>query len=279
MKEATFAERATARIHLRAASALGRNARTHGKPFVQNRGELRVGDDFRLVSVPVQSHLVVARGARLVIGKDVAIGSGAAISCAHEITIGDGVRIGRAVVVMDSDFHDAEAMASPGASAAIVIGAGARIGDEVVILKGARIGEGARIADASVVSGPIPAGAFASGVPARVRRESAARTSASLSFEGRSPSSSADPRRAPLRSVSLDVEARIHAIVADTFELDRAPDPSDGPATIARWDSLGALRLLLALEEELGVRLAENALTNVANVGELAAVVTAALDV
>ena len=253
MKEATFAQRAIARVHLRAATALGRNARTHGKPFVQNRGELHVGDDFRLVSTPVQSHLVVARGARLVIGKGVAIGSGAAISCASEITIGDGVRIGRAVVVMDSDFHDAEAMASPGASAAIVIGAGARIGDEVVILKGARIGEGARIADASVVSGVIAPGAFASGVPARVRRVSSVGTS--------------------------NVEERIHAIVADTFELDRALDPSDGPATIARWDSLGALRLLLALEEELGVSLAENALSHVANVGELAAVVTAALDV
>ncbi|HEY1956347.1 MAG TPA: phosphopantetheine-binding protein [Polyangiaceae bacterium] len=249
MKNATLLERAAARVHLRAADALGQDARTQGKPFVQNRGELAIGDHFRIASRPVQSHLVVARGARLVIGRDVAIGSAAAISCSSEITIGDGVRIGRGVVIMDSDFHDTESMGSPGASAAIVIGAGACIGDEVVILKGARIGDGARIAAASVVSGIVPAGALASGVPARVRRDATA--------------------------PSGDVETRVVAIVAATFDVDHV-DPADGPATLAHWDSLGALRLLVALEEDLGVRLAEDALSGVADVASLVRVVESA---
>jgi acyl carrier protein len=40
--------------------------------------------------------------------------------------------------------------------------------------------------------------------------------------------------------------------VAATFQV-AGPDPAHGPAEIPGWDSLGALRLLLALEEEFGV--------------------------
>ncbi len=252
MKNTSSVSRAVARLRLRAATEIGKNARTFGAPFVRNRGVLVVGDDFSIASSPVQSHLVVERGARLVIGRGVVIGSGAAVSCASEIAIGDGVHVGRGVLVMDSDFHDAEAMGSPGASAPISIGAGAFLGDRVVVLKGAVVGAGARIGQDSVVSGVVPPGAFATGVPARTRRESAAS--------------------------SADLEERVHAIVAETFEVARALEPGDGPSTLARWDSLGALRLLLALEEDFGLRLAEDALARVTNVGALVELVAAALD-
>lgn len=251
MKKATSFERAVARVRLRAATSVGPGARTTGAPFVKNRGTLTIGDDFVFASSPAQSHLVVERGAALEIGRGVTIGCGAAISCASHVRIGDGARLGRGVMILDSDFHEAEAMGSSGAAAPIEIGDGARLDDDVVVLKGARIGAGAHVAAASVVSGTIPDGAFASGVPARVRREGATATSA-------------------------DLEDRVRALVAETFDLARDIDPADGPATIARWDSLGALRLLLALEEDLGVHLAEDALTKVGSVADLVAVVASA---
>ena len=44
----------------------------------------------------------------------------------------------------------------------------------------------------------------------------------------------------------------MRAVVAETFGI-APPDPADGPSRIPAWDSLGALRLLMALEEEFQV--------------------------
>jgi acyl carrier protein len=79
------------------------------------------------------------------------------------------------------------------------------------------------------------------GVPARVRREQKTHESG-------------------------DVSERVRAVIAETFDLHKPLDPTDGPAQIVRWDSLGTLRLLLALEDEFGLHLPENALYGVTTV-------------
>jgi acetyltransferase-like isoleucine patch superfamily enzyme len=169
MKAPTRLDLLAARFRLRGVTRLGRGARTTGAPYVRNQGRIEIGDDFFLASDPAASHIVVAVGARLAIGRGVHIGSGAAIACASEIRIGDDVYIGRDVMILDSDYHQVGAMRSPGAPVPIVIADGARIDDGAIVLKGARIGAGASIGASSVVSRAVPPGAFAFGVPARVR--------------------------------------------------------------------------------------------------------------
>jgi acyl carrier protein len=230
---------------LRDATRVGKNAHTAGAPYIKNRGTIEIGDDFFVSSEPVVSHIVVSRGARVTIGDNVTIGSGAAIASDAEIRIGNDVRIGRNVMILDTDFHDATSMDAPGTAVPVVIEDDVRLGDGVVVLKGARIGKGASIAASSVVSGVIPPGAFAMGVPARVRR---------------------DKKTQDVSHDLGDVSERVRAVIAETFDLHKPLEPSDGPAQIVRWDSLGTLRLLLALEDEFGLHLPENALYGVTSV-------------
>ena len=238
---------------LREATRVGQNARTAGAPYIKNRGTLDIGDEFLISSEPIVSHIVVSRGARVSIGHRVLIGSGAAIACAAEIRIGDDVRIGRNVMILDTDFHDAASMDAPGTAVPVVIEDGVRIDDGVVVLKGARIGKGASIGASSVVSGVIAPGVMASGVPARVRRD---KTNGGHD--------------------ATDVAERVRAVIAETFDLHKPLEPSDGPTQIVRWDSLGTLRLLLALEDEFGLHLAENALYGVTSVSAVIDVIEAA---
>ena len=226
---------------LRDATRVGKNAHTAGAPYIKNRGTIEIGDDFFMSSEPVVSHIVVSRGARVSIGNGVTIGSGAAIAADADVRIGNNVRIGRNVMILDTDFHDATSMDAPGTAVPVVIEDDVRLDDGVVVLKGARIGKGAWIGASSVVSGVVPPGAFAMGVPARVRRDKKTHDVA-------------------------DVAERVRAVIAETFDLHKPLEPTDGPAQIVRWDSLGTLRLLLALEDEFGLHLPENALYGVSSV-------------
>ena len=159
----------TARLQLRGVDWLGRGARVDGAPFVESFGAITIGDDFRLSSTPDQSHLVTGRDGVITIGDRVSIGPGAAIAAELRVVIGNGAQIGPYTMIMDTDFHDIENMRASSAAQPVVIEDDVRIGGRVTILKGVRIGRGAWIAAGSVVSRAIPAGAFAAGVPARVR--------------------------------------------------------------------------------------------------------------
>ena len=225
--------RALSPVRLRSVTSLGRRPRVRGVPVVKNEGRIAIGDDFWLDSEPVRSHLVTGWSGFIEVGHGVSIGAGAAISSELHVRIGDGARLGGSVMIMDTDFHDRRDFTAPAPGVPVVIEEAARLGRGVTVLKGAHIGRGAWIAPGSVVSGSVPAGACARGVPARV-------------FAGAAGSPPAATRK------DADLLDRIRAVVAETFHVP-LPDPSDGPTQIAGWDSLGGLRLLLALEEELGV--------------------------
>jgi acetyltransferase-like isoleucine patch superfamily enzyme/acyl carrier protein len=243
------------RVYLRSVTTHGRRPRLRGVPIVQNQGRITIGDDFHLDSWPARSHLVTGRTGRIEIGHGVSIGAGAAISSEAHVRIGDGVQMGGYVMIMDTDYHDRRDFHAPSPSLPVIIEKGARLGRHVTVLKGAHIGPGAWIGPGSVVSGTVPPGACASGVPARVF----------------AADSLAAP--SPLRAAAKasDLLERIRALVAETFHVG-LPDPADGPSQIPAWDSLGTLRLLLALEEEFGIVLPE-ALGDAGNVRELCEVV------
>jgi acetyltransferase-like isoleucine patch superfamily enzyme/acyl carrier protein len=191
---------------------------------------MSIGNRFRLHSVGVQSHLVTGPRGRLEIGDDVSIDSGAAIAAHASVKIGQRVRIGPMVMILDTDFHDVDSREDgiPDGEP-IVIGDHVQIGSGVTVLKGTTIGEGARIESGSVVSGRIPAGATAGGVPAQVRQAAVASIT---------PAS---------------IEERVRRVVATTFNLVDLPSPTSAARDVDGWDSLGALKLLLELESEFGI--------------------------
>jgi acetyltransferase-like isoleucine patch superfamily enzyme len=109
---------------------------------------------------------------------------GAVFMCAERITVGRRVTISYQVTLADSDFHPIDpdlrrqdAIANspygeksqrpPYESRAIEIGDDVWIGIGAIILKGVRIGDGARVQAGAVVTGDIAAGAIVAGNPAR----------------------------------------------------------------------------------------------------------------
>lgn len=217
-----------------------------GAPFIVNSGELRIGDDFYLSSAPVRSHLNVV--GRMRIGNRVRIGGGAAISCRGAIEIEDDVSIGDFAIILDSDFHVATDISTEAPPKPILISRGVRIGHRVVVLPGSTIGAGAIVKAGSVISGVIPENAAVEGNPARQ----------SLPDDGSIRPSEASPSDVP-------------ALVMRVLGLSALPDIEDGPQQIARWDSLGALRIIVAIEERFGVALSEDQFKATRSIGDLMA--------
>lgn len=234
---------------------VGARARIVGRPTIE--GDVEFGSDLVLSSRPIRSHLIASLGAKIRVGDRVTIGSGAAIAAQVRIEIGNDVEIGRGVMILDTDFHDVGAFDSNSSSAPVVIEDGVVLGDRVVVLKGAHIEKGARVLERSVVSGHVPAGAIVAGVPARTVRSKS--NGHALLDEG-------------------EILERVKAVVAETFRVSRPVEASDGPKKIAAWDSLGALRLVLALEDELGLSLADDALYGVTNVSDVARAIARRMD-
>jgi acetyltransferase-like isoleucine patch superfamily enzyme len=121
---------------------------------------------------------------------DHAVLVGPVFMCAEHVRIGSRVVLSYQVTVADSDFHpldpeerrrDAVASSPSGDRSArpplvsrpVVIEDDAWIGIGAIVLKGVRIGRGARVAAGAVVTADVPPGAYAAGNPATVREGSA----------------------------------------------------------------------------------------------------------
>ncbi len=256
----SFRRRAELAAFRKACRQIGDDLFVDGTPTVVEwfGGHIEIGDRFRFSSRPVPSHMYSA--GLLKIGDDVWIGHGAAIAATRRVTIGDRTHIGPFLVLMDTDFHGERAR--PGARlttdtaisdesgyAPVAIGSDVRIGAQVTILRGSTIGDGATIASGSVVNGRIPDGVYAAGVPAR-------------------PLQSRD-LRAALVSEAIDVAE----IAARVFGLAAPPAGDEGPNEISEWDSLGSLKLLLALEDALGRAVDADAFAGASTIGEVQQVV------
>lgn len=197
---------ASAPLLLARATRVGARARTLGVPRVDNRGTLTVGDDLTLNSTFCAAELVTLPGGVLELGDGVAINYGTSLTAAGRVTLGHRVSVGPYCLVSDVELP-AAASAVP---APVEIGDGVWLAGRVTVLPGTRIGAGSVITAGSVVSGDIPAGVVAGGIPARVLRP----------VDGRAPEPAAAAPTPEPAAAPEPPAARAHGTVVADFTVD-----------------------------------------------------------
>jgi acetyltransferase-like isoleucine patch superfamily enzyme len=131
-----------------------------------------IGNQVQLSSAWAPIELVTGPGGRIEIGDQVFVNYGTLISAHRRVRIGSRVMVGNYSIIADTPVPGiGEPLGGPPSEACEVeIGEGAWLATRVTVLPGARIGAGAVIAAGSVVSGNIPPGALAGGIPAQILR-------------------------------------------------------------------------------------------------------------
>jgi acetyltransferase-like isoleucine patch superfamily enzyme len=163
--------RAWTRWQLGRCASVGRGVRVRGRVQVHGGGEVRIGARvvFDGARAPIELHALP--GGSIVIEDDVVIGPGTSIEACASVRIGAGATLAELCKVMDNPFHRPGGdRFEPTPSVPVEIGAGADLGARAIVLPGGRVGRGARVLAASVVTRSIPDGATAAGVPAILRR-------------------------------------------------------------------------------------------------------------
>jgi acetyltransferase-like isoleucine patch superfamily enzyme/acyl carrier protein len=208
------ADAVRARIALAGATRVGADVRVLGWPSIASDGELIIERGVVLVATPSPVELLVARGARLVIGQGSVLESGATLRVQNQIVVGRGVRIGAGCVI-DDEGSDA---------GGIEIGDDAWLGDGALVLGGARVSARARVTRGAALD-----------------ERQAIRVDRATEEADPAPGSADD--------------AHVRQIVARVLPSALGVSSDTDLRCIAGWDSLAALRVLIALEKEFRVSL------------------------
>ena len=234
-----------AKLALRGCDAVSDEVRLVGRPSIENRGRLQIGRGTLICSRPVATQLATGTDGALFIGEGVTIGYGCSIVAEGLITIGEGTRIGPLGMVCDVD--DDAASGWRHTRRPIVIGRNVRIGSTVTILPGTYLEDGAEVPAGSVVSGATSARRVA---PSTVTGARGLHT-----------------------ELGCDVSHRIARLLSDVFDR-RAPAPmSLELERISGWGAHGALRLLLAIEEEFDMTIPAADWLAIRSLGDLVSIV------
>jgi len=156
-------------------ASVGKRFRLFRLPYVMSHAEIRIGDDVNFFGkVDIMSGRIFDNP-KLIIHNRVDIGHNVGFVVNKEIVIEDDVNVASGVRFMDSDAHPkdtqdriADLPPKPEEIKPVRICKNAWIGQNVFILKGVTVGEGAIIGVNSVVITDIPAYSVAIGNPARV---------------------------------------------------------------------------------------------------------------
>lgn len=164
-------------------------AEVHGRPKIAQPtmlvgdGSIHFGEHVRIGFWPSPAFLngschieARAQSACVRVGSKTTLNNNfTAIAETTSIEIGERCLIGPGVTIFDSDFHaltrEERAAAVPAAREPVRIGNDVFIGSGVTILKGVTVGDGAVLGAGSMVLTDVPAGAIASGNPARIVRQ------------------------------------------------------------------------------------------------------------
>jgi len=155
---------------LRMRASVGSAPSVRGHLWIHGEGLLQLGDRVILDAAVVPIELHVGKGAVIRVGDDVYVGGGSSIEAQSAVTIGARTRLGRFSKVIDNHFHTAVGNRSQRpASVPVVIEEDVEIGTRTILLPGAHVGRGSRVASGTVVTRRIPPYSLVAGVPAVVR--------------------------------------------------------------------------------------------------------------
>lgn len=159
---------------------VGENLSINGLIWIENKGSLTIGHDFRgnsgashnPIGGDTKLRLIALNGATLQIGDGCRF-SNSTLVARSSITVGNHVFIGGGCRIWDNDFHSIDARHRESTSdpdvqsRPITIGNHAFIGASSIILKGVNIGEHSVVGAGSVVTRSVPARQIWAGNPAR----------------------------------------------------------------------------------------------------------------
>lgn len=137
--------------------------------WVQAGATLRLGPECWLRTEVQENRITLFPGARMEIGSRALI-NGAMLSAKAELSIGNDVLLGFGVRILDSDQHDLD-QDHRERTEPVRIGNRVWIGADAMVTRGATIGDDVVIGARSLVTGQIPSGVIAHGVPAKPVRE------------------------------------------------------------------------------------------------------------
>jgi acetyltransferase-like isoleucine patch superfamily enzyme len=163
---ALLVERSRAVRHLRHIQH-GSRIQIVGKPLINNRGTLIIGDDCVLRSVDTPIHIYVSPVATMIVGQGVTIDSGGTFSAFLRLEIGDRVRIGTHVTIHDNSFHDLYDRKKVPESRPVIIEDDVWLQSTCTVLPGVRVGRGAVVEPHSLVNRDVDPFTVVAGVPAR----------------------------------------------------------------------------------------------------------------
>jgi acetyltransferase-like isoleucine patch superfamily enzyme len=149
----------------------GRPRLGHGVRFDLAPGAIvALGDGCRIGE---RCRFHVGAGAAVTISADARLGERCVIAAHERVEIGAGARLGDEVVLIDFD-HDVGDVERPVReqrllTAPVVIGERAVVGTAAGVLRGVTVGAGARVGVRAVVTHDVPPGGRADGAPARVQ--------------------------------------------------------------------------------------------------------------
>jgi acetyltransferase-like isoleucine patch superfamily enzyme len=156
---------------------VGSGVQLSALPYVVGHAQVTIGDDCQFGYFSIRSGRFVDRP-ELVFGNSVMVSSGVIFVVNRRISVGDHTGIAGKCWISDSDGHPVELERrlrgeelTPEDIRPLTIEDHVWIGHGSHILKGVTIGRGAVVAAGSVVTGDVPAGALAMGVPARILRQ------------------------------------------------------------------------------------------------------------
>jgi len=163
--------RVAARWQLRRVTSLGRQARVWGRVFVQNDGQIHIGERVHFVARTVPTELVAFKGGELAIGPRTFVNYGCSFAATARVAIGADCLFGPYVNVTDNDFHDLRDRTRRPEARPVTIGDHVWIGAGARIMPGVTVGKNAVVAAGSVVTKDVAPATLVGGNPARVLRE------------------------------------------------------------------------------------------------------------
>jgi FkbH-like protein len=195
---------------------------TGATPHIRNLGRIEVGHRLVMQCGIATVSLCTAADGYISIGNSVVVNFGTVIAAKKLVRIADGVSIGPYVIVSDTDSCDPE---SHHEARTIEIERDVWLAARVTVLPGSRIGQGSVITAGSVVTGDIPPGVVAGGIPARVIRK--LETSSDVKHASNSMTSPAPGAPQDLLRSSQDWQTKSTAAPVDLGEkVIERPQPS-----------------------------------------------------